>query len=90
MTLVEHNLVVSNYGADGGCLDNDDGTSYYEIRENVCFYGGHKSDFDGHGKVSTRNLHVHPSVYGTKCVGELQVADTSLPAAVTSHHQWSP
>ena len=66
----ERNLIVANYGADGGCLDNDDGSSYYAISSNVCFYGGHKSDFDGHDKVSRGNLHVHPSVYGGKCVGE--------------------
>ena len=35
-------------------------------------YGGHKSDFDGNSKVSSFNLHVYPSVYGVKCVGELQ------------------
>jgi hypothetical protein len=69
---VHRNLIVANYGADGGCLDNDDGSSYYDIHHNVCFYGGHKSDFDGHSKRSYANLHVHPSVYGVKCVGELQ------------------
>ena len=69
---VHHNLIVANYGADGGCLDNDDGTSYYRIHANVCFYGGHKSDFDGHSKISSANLHIHPSVYGVKCVRELQ------------------
>ena len=61
-----HNLIVSNYGADGGCLDNDDGSSYYRIHHNVCFYGGHKSDFDGHDKLSCAprdvlRLH-HPSL----------------------------
>ena len=45
---------------------------YYKIHDNVCFYGGHKSDFDGHSKLSYANLHVHPSVYGVKCIGELQ------------------
>lgn len=28
------NLIVANYGADGGCLDTDDGTSYYKIHDN--------------------------------------------------------
>jgi hypothetical protein len=71
-TEAHRNLIVANYGADGGCLDNDDGTSYYKIHHNVCYYGGHKSDFDGHDKLSYENLHIHPSVYGSKCVGELQ------------------
>lgn len=33
---------------------------------------GHKSDFDGNSKISSFNLHVYPSVYGSKCFGELQ------------------
>ena len=66
------NLIVANYGADGGCLDNDDGSSYYRIHHNVCVYGGHKSDFDGHSKLSYSNLHIYANVYGVKCIGELQ------------------
>ena len=71
-TEAHHNLVVANYGADGGCFDNDDGSSYYRIHHNVCYFGGHKSDFDGHTKLSYNNLHIVPSVYGVKCIGELQ------------------
>ena len=74
---VHNNFIVANYAADGGCLDNDDGSSYYDIHHNFCLYGGHKSDFDGHSKISSHNLHIYPSVYGSTCVGELQ---GSLPA----------
>ena len=66
------NFIVANYAADGGCLDTDDGSSYYEIRENFCVYGGHKADFDGHSKVSHHNIHAYPHVYGVACVNELQ------------------
>ena len=136
---MHHNFIVANYAADGGCLDNDDGSSYYDIHHNYCVYGGHKSgrcvrararqgrqracyralfshftslsvclfslidslavvcvylyrsyldvgiiirtvlyctccwvDFDGNSKISSFNLHVYPSVYGSKCFGELQ------------------
>eukprot|EP01043_Picozoa_sp_COSAG02_P027396 COSAG02_NODE_1615_length_11668_cov_6.226294_1_plen_111_part_10 len=69
---MHHNMIVANYAADGGCLDNDDGSSYYDIHHNYCVYGGHKSDFDGNSKISSFNLHVYPSVYGSKCFGELQ------------------
>lgn len=55
---------------DGGCLDNDDGSSYYDIHDNVCFFGGHKQNFDGHSKRGFRNLYIHPQVYGTKCIDE--------------------
>lgn len=90
MNEFHHSFVVSNYAADGGCLDNvsldlhsdlcskvhceltyslhpppfppsppsslfqDDGSAYYHISYNFCVAGGHKSDFDGHGKVRKR------------------------------------
>jgi hypothetical protein len=62
------NFIVSNYAADGGCLDNDDGSSYYDIHHNFCVYGGHKGDFDGNNKRSFNNIAVYPSVYGVTCV----------------------
>ena len=56
--------------ADGGCLDNDDGSSYYDIHHNYCVYGGHKQNFDGHSKRGFSNVYVYPQVYGDKCVDE--------------------
>ena len=73
---VHNNFIVSNYAADGGCLDNDDGSSYYAIHHNFCVYGGHKCDFDGNNKISSFNVHAYPSVYGTTCV---VVGAQSLP-----------
>ena len=73
---VHHNFIVANYAADGGCLDNDDGSAYYYIHHNFCVYGGHKSDFDGHSKTSAFNLHVYPSVYGITC---LNIGPQRLP-----------
>jgi hypothetical protein len=70
------NFIVANYAADGGCLDNDDGSAYYDIHHNFCVFGGHKSDFDGNSKVSRSNLHVFPSVYGTRC---LNIGAQKLP-----------
>lgn len=68
---VHRNFIVANYAADGGCLDNDDGSSYYDIHHNFCVYGGHKSDFDGNSKYSRFNIHAYASVYGGKCLGIL-------------------
>jgi hypothetical protein len=65
---VHSNFIVANFAADGGCLDNDDGSSYYDIHHNVCVFGGHKSDFDGNRKLSHDNLHLYPSVYGVTCL----------------------
>merc|ERR1711998_79897 len=67
---VHNNFIVANYAADGGCLDNDDGSAYYDIHHNFCMYGGHKQNFDGHSKHSFNNIHVFPQVYGTKCIDE--------------------
>jgi len=66
------NFIVANYAADGGCLDNDDGSSYYDIHHNFCVFGGHKSDFDGNAKLAHHNLYVQPKVYGPSCINELQ------------------
>ena len=65
---MHENFIVANYAADGGCLDNDDGSSYYDIHHNACIFGGHKSDFDGNKKRSFANLHLYPSVYGVTCM----------------------
>ncbi len=59
---VHNNFIVANYAADGGCLDNDDGSAYYAIHHNFCIYGGHKQNFDGHDKHSTYNVYVYPQV----------------------------
>ena len=67
---MHHNFIVANYAADGGCLDNDDGSSYYSIHHNFCVFGGHKQNFDGHSKHSASNVYVYPQVYGVKCIDE--------------------
>ena len=67
---VHHNFIVANYAADGGCLDNDDGSAYYAIHHNFCVYGGHKQNFDGHDKHGFSNVYVYPQVYGVKCIDE--------------------
>lgn len=81
---VHKNFIVANYAADGGCLDNDDGSSYYNIHHNFCVYGGHKSDFDGNSKVSRNNIHVYPSVYSSQslspCLALVLVPTCAAPA----------
>ena len=42
MNDVSHNMIVANFAADGGCLDNDDGSAWYLIHDNFCVFGGHK------------------------------------------------
>ena len=37
---VHHNFIVANYAADGGCLDNDDGSAWYR---SVSFLRGRRS-----------------------------------------------
>jgi len=66
---IHHNFFVANYGANGGCVDNDDGSSWYNLHDNFFVYGGHKSDFGGHSKHSWNNIMAYPQVYGARCVG---------------------
>eukprot|EP00698_Gefionella_okellyi_P023671 TRINITY_DN8153_c0_g1_i1.p1 TRINITY_DN8153_c0_g1~~TRINITY_DN8153_c0_g1_i1.p1 ORF type:complete len:532 (+),score=110.27 TRINITY_DN8153_c0_g1_i1:508-2103(+) len=64
---IQNNFMVANYGADGGCIDNDDGSSYYNIHDNFFVFGGHKSDFGGHNKRDYNNMEAYANVYGHHC-----------------------
>jgi hypothetical protein len=66
---LHHNMIVSNYVADGGCYDHDDGASYADMYKNFCVGGGHKNNFDGHSKRSTNNVYAFPVIYGQRCFG---------------------
>merc|ERR1712203_136924 len=53
---IHHNFVVSNYGGFKG-VDNDDGSSYYQIHHNIMVNGWmHKSNYGGHAKATYGNL----------------------------------
>jgi hypothetical protein len=55
-TVVRQNFVFANYGASQG-IDNDDGSAFYEITNNV-FYNadGFKMDYGGHDSSFVSNL----------------------------------
>ena len=56
--VIAKNFFLANYGA-GQSVDNDDGSSYYDIRDNVMYAaGGLKSDYAGHDKQFHGNLNV--------------------------------
>ncbi|KAJ9469344.1 hypothetical protein DIPPA_01757 [Diplonema papillatum] len=69
---IHHNFIIGNDGAVN-TVDNDDGSSWYEIYQNFLVYGGHKSDFGGHDKVSHDNINAMAKVYSDG----LCVADSS-------------
>jgi hypothetical protein len=56
---INHNFFIANYESSM-CVDNDDGSCFYEIHDNVCAYGGHKSDFAGHSKRTFNSLQIFP------------------------------
>lgn len=63
-----HNFIVSDGDADGGAIDNDDGSSFYVEHHNFAVYGGAKmGNIDGHAKVTHHNVYVYPNVYGKNC-----------------------
>eukprot|EP00041_Stephanoeca_diplocostata_P030730 m.937263 g.937263 ORF g.937263 m.937263 type:complete len:254 (-) comp23814_c0_seq3:1177-1938(-) len=53
------NFFIANYESSM-CVDNDDGSAYYKIHDNVCHGGGHKSDFAGHSKSTYNSLEIGP------------------------------
>ena len=47
-TAIHHNFIVSDYDANGGMIDNDDGSSFYDEYQNFGVYGGAKfGNIDG-------------------------------------------
>ena len=44
------------------------GSSWYNLTDNFFVFGGHKSDFQGHNKLSFGNVNAYPGVYGPRCV----------------------
>ena len=81
-TDIRANLIVSNYQADAGCVDTDDGSSWLRVTANACFFGGHKSAFDGHAKLTVNNLMLFPQIYGPGCLN-MQVTQFTP----TAHHK---
>lgn len=73
--LIHKNFMICNYGSNL-CIDNDDGSAYYKVRlllhisliltqnyHNFHIYGGHKSDFGGHSKLTYNTLNAYSQVY---------------------------
>jgi len=56
---IHHNFLIANYESSM-CVDNDDGSAYYKIHDNVCAWGGKKSDFAGHDKWTYNSLQIFP------------------------------
>ena len=48
------------------------------LTDNFFVFGGHKSDFQGHNKLSFGNVNAYPGVYGPRCV-MLQALPQVLP-----------
>ena len=66
--VIHHNFIVADYDADGGMVDNDDGSSFYDEHNNFGVYGGAKmGNIDGHAKASHGNVFAFPNVYGKSC-----------------------
>lgn len=60
---IHHNFIVSDGSADGGAIDNDDGSSWYNEHHNFCIYGGAKmGNIDGHAKVYHSNVNAYANV----------------------------
>ncbi|KAJ9469345.1 hypothetical protein DIPPA_01785 [Diplonema papillatum] len=59
---IHHNFIIGNDGAVN-TVDNDDGSSWYEIYSNFLVYGGHKTNFGGHNKISHDNINAMAKVY---------------------------
>lgn len=65
---IENNLIISNYGGSQG-LDNDDGSSWYHIHNNVFYCAdGFKMDYGGHDSRFYQNLIISVPYDGQNCI----------------------
>ena len=68
---IHHNFLIGNDGAVN-TVDNDDGSSFYRIHHNFLVYGGHKSNWGGHSKLSYNNINAMAKVYQDgRCVQDI-------------------
>lgn len=63
---LSENFLVANYGASQG-IDNDDGSSFYHIVDNINFGDGFKMDYGGHDSLFQRNLVIVSPYDGQNC-----------------------
>jgi hypothetical protein len=60
---IRRNMILANYNT-AWPIDHDDGSSYYDDRENVLMYGGTKTYLGGHSKTTAGNLILWPNTNG--------------------------
>ena len=65
--LVTKNFIVANYGASQG-IDNDDGSSFYHIINNIMCGEGLKADYGGHDSIFSDNLVIVSPYDGQNCI----------------------
>eukprot|EP01118_Nematostelium_gracile_P006845 TRINITY_DN2209_c0_g1_i1.p1 TRINITY_DN2209_c0_g1~~TRINITY_DN2209_c0_g1_i1.p1 ORF type:complete len:341 (+),score=99.83 TRINITY_DN2209_c0_g1_i1:420-1442(+) len=76
------NFFICNYGSNM-CIDNDDGSAYYNNHHNFEVYGGHKSDFGGHNKFTYSSLVAFAQDYTQGLCGDFWAA---IPGYVDGYY----
>jgi len=61
------NVIIANYGGSQG-FDNDDGSSWYDIHDNVIYGEGLKQDYGGHDSKYHNNLNIVHHYDGQNCI----------------------
>ena len=83
---LHHNTVVSNYVADAGCFDHDDGASFADMSNNFCVGGGHKNNVSSpfpQPKQHLRFRSLHSNAVAVKRVGVRRRCIACCRTAVT-------
>jgi len=64
--LIHHNMFICNYNSDT-CIDNDDGSNFFQNYNNFEVYGCHKDYYAGHDKHTFNSVLAYPSCWGFSC-----------------------
>ena len=76
-TVISRNAIIANYGGSQG-VDNDDGSSWYDIFDNFFYGEGLKNDYGGHDSAYHGNVNVVHPYDGQNCIN-VWAFDASAP-----------
>ncbi|KAH8057620.1 hypothetical protein JL722_6706 [Aureococcus anophagefferens] len=76
-TVISRNAIIANYGGSQG-VDNDDGSSWYDIFDNFFYGEGLKNDYGGHDSSYHGNVNVVHPYDGQNCIN-VWAFDASAP-----------
>lgn len=81
---ISRNVIIATYGSSQG-VDNDDGSTWFDLHHNVVYGEGIKQDYGGHDSKYHSNLNLVHKYDGQNCFNTAPFKDAKGPCG-----DWSP